>query len=77
MPLSRRRAGLPPSERRKRFGLLLFAITAAFAVQGIADPGRWEQVIVAVLLAITLLLALWVAEAKPRVFRPVARSRGC
>jgi Ion channel len=72
MPLTRRRAGLPPSERRKRFGLLLLAIAAAFAVQGIATPGRWEQLIVAVLLAITLLLALWVAEAKPRVFRPVS-----
>jgi hypothetical protein len=76
MPLSRRRAGLPPSERRKRFGLLLFAIAAAFAVQGIASPGRWEQLIVAVLLATTLLLALWVAEAKPRVFRPVSAIAG-
>jgi Ion channel len=76
MPLSRRRAELPPTERRKRFGVLLIAIAAAFAIQGIAPPGRWEQLIVAVLLAITLLLALWVAEAKPRVFRPVGAIAG-
>jgi hypothetical protein len=76
MPLSRRKAGLPPSEQRKRFGLLLLAIAAAFAVQGIASPGRWEQLIVSVLLAITLLLALWVAETKPPVFRPISAIAG-
>ncbi len=54
------------TERRKRFGLLLIAIVAAFAVQGIAQPGRWEQVIVAVLLSATLLLALRVAETRRR-----------
>ena len=50
--------------RRKRFGLLLVAIATAFAVQGIAEPGRWEQVIVAVLLATTFLLSLAVAETR-------------
>jgi Ion channel len=76
MPVSRPPTTLAPGERRKRFGLLLVAITAAFAVQGIATPGRWEQLVVAVLLAITLVLALWVAEAKPPIFRPIAALSG-
>jgi hypothetical protein len=54
------------TESRKRFGLLLIAIVAAFAVQGIAEPGRWEQLVVAVLLSATLLLALAVAETRRR-----------
>lgn len=59
-------------ERRERYGLLLSAIVAAFAVQGIASPGRVEQVVVSVLLALTVLLALWVADARPRVVRSMA-----
>ncbi len=58
--------------RRQRYGLLLGAIILAFAIQGIAEPGKAEQIIVAVLLGVTLLLALWAAEAKPRVMRPAA-----
>ncbi len=57
-------------ERRERFGVLLGALVAAFAVEGIAEPGPWGQVIVTGLLATTLLLAFWVAEAKPRFMRP-------
>lgn len=53
--------------RRQRYGLLLGAIVLAYGVQGIATPGRWEQVILALLLGITLLLALWAADARPRV----------
>jgi hypothetical protein len=52
---------------RERYGLLLGAIIVAFAIQGIAEPGKFEEVLVAVLLGATLLLALWVADAKPRV----------
>ncbi len=52
---------------RERYGLLLGAIIVAFAIQGIAEPGKFEEVLVAVLLGATLLLALWVAEAKPGV----------
>jgi hypothetical protein len=74
--ISLRQSGLPAAERRRRFGLLLLAIAAAFAIQGTATPGRWEQLIVSVLLALTLLLALRVAEAKARVFRPVAAIAG-
>src|SRR5205823_5855703 len=57
-------------ERRERYGLLLAAILGAFAVQGIAAPGPWEQVAVTLLLSGTLILALWAADAKPRVMRP-------
>jgi len=52
---------------RERYGLLLGAIIVAFAIQGIAEPGKIEEILVAVLLGATLLLALWVADAKPRV----------
>lgn len=59
------------TEQRTRFGLLLLALVAAFAVQGIAEPGRWEELIVSVLLATTLVLAAWVAKARPRVMKTV------
>jgi Ion channel len=52
---------------RQRYGLLLLAIISAFLLQGIAQPGPWEQVFVTVLLAVTLLLALWAADSTPRV----------
>src|SRR6516165_3547294 len=67
-----RHARVSSSERRKRFGVLLTAIIIAFAVQGIATPSRWEQFFVSVLLALTLLLSLRVAEARAVVVRPVA-----
>lgn len=72
MEASHQQGQLAKGERRKRFGLLLLAIIAAFLIQGIATPGRWEQVIVAGLLSVTLMLSLWVAEAKPRVLRAFA-----
>ncbi len=55
------------TESRTRFGLLLAAIAAAFAIQGIAEPGPWEQFLVALLLGATLLLALAVARARQRM----------
>jgi hypothetical protein len=55
------------TSHRERYGLLLGAIIVAFAIQGIAEPGKVEEVLVSVLLGATLLLALWVADAKPRV----------
>lgn len=55
--------------RRERYGLLLAAVMTAFALQGIATPSPWEQVVVTALLAGTLLLALWAAEARPIVVR--------
>lgn len=60
------------AERRKRFGLLLLAIVAVFVLEGVSAPGAWEQVVAAILLATTVLLALWVADVRPRVIRPVA-----
>ncbi len=56
-------------DRRDRFGALLGATVAAFAVEGIATPRVWDQVVVAALLSGTLLLALWAADAKPIVLR--------
>lgn len=72
MSIGRRHAHPDDDERRKRFGQLLLAVIAAFAIQGVAEPGRWEQFVVSVLLTVTLLLSLWVAEARPRVKRAVA-----
>jgi hypothetical protein len=64
--------GRSSGEERTRFGLLLLAIITAFAVQGIANPGKWEELFVAVLLAATLLLSMWVADARPVVVRVTA-----
>jgi hypothetical protein len=57
------------AERRARYGLLLVAILAAFAFQGIANPGKWEQIVITALLATTLVLAFWAAYARPVVMR--------
>jgi hypothetical protein len=59
--------GRSSGEERARFGVLLFAIITAFAVQGIATPGKWEELFVAVLLAATLMLSVRVADARPAV----------
>jgi hypothetical protein len=58
-----------PIDRRERYGALLAAILASFAVQGIAEPGKIEQVAVSLLLAATLLLALWAGNVRPRFKR--------
>jgi len=67
---SRRRLG--SAERRKRFGVLLVALVAVFALEGISEPGPWQQAISSALLAVTLVLSLAVAEVRPSVLRPVA-----
>jgi hypothetical protein len=59
-------------QRRRRFGLLLGAIVVAFAIQGIASPSEWQEVLISVLLGATLLLALWAADAKAIVLRVAA-----
>jgi hypothetical protein len=59
-----------------RFGLLLAAISAVFAVEGIATPGPWSQALASVLLAITVLLSLRVADARPEVMRTIALITG-
>jgi len=55
---------------RERYGLVLGAIVATFAVQGIATPGSVEQIAVSALSSATLLLALWASDSKPRIIRP-------
>ncbi len=62
-------AGAQPIDRPKRYGAVLAAILASFAVQGIADPGKIEQIVVSALLGATLLLALWAANVRPRFMR--------
>ena len=61
--------GSSAGRRRQRYGELLGAILLVFAIQGIAEPAWWEEVLVTVLLGVTLLLALWAAEARPGVLR--------
>lgn len=56
---------------RQRYGGLLLAVVLAFAIEGIAEPGRWEQLLICILLGTTLLLAVWVAEPRPGVMRAV------
>jgi Ion channel len=65
----------PPAGSRRRgerYGVLLGAIIAAFAIEGIAEPAKWEQIVTAALLGATLLLALFAAETKPKFMRPAA-----
>ncbi len=57
------------SERRARYGLLLAAIFASFGFQGIASPGDWQEIVITALLATTLALALWAANARAWVVR--------
>jgi Ion channel len=57
--------------RRERFGVLLAAIIAVFAIEGIAEPAAWEQILTTVLLGVTLLLAFFAADVKPKFMRPM------
>ncbi len=50
--------------RRERYGVLLGAVIVAFAVEGVATPSGWEQVLTTGLLGATLLLSLFAAEAR-------------
>ena len=59
-------------DRRDRFGALLAATVTAFAVEGIATPRVWDQVLVTALFSGTLYLALWAADARPVVLRVAA-----
>ena len=58
--------------RLGRYCGLLAAIVAAFAIEGIAEPGRWELALLTVLLGVTLMLALTVAETRPLFLRAAA-----
>jgi hypothetical protein len=52
--------------------VLLGAIIVAFSIQGIAEPGRWEQIVTSALLGVTLLLAFFAADMRPKFLRPAA-----
>lgn len=53
----------------RSYGALLAAILAAFAIQGIAEPGRWELAFITALLGCTLLLSLRIAAVRPTIVR--------
>ncbi|MGN6371764.1 MAG: potassium channel family protein [Solirubrobacteraceae bacterium] len=53
----------------RSYSALLAAILAAFALQGIAEPGRWELAFITALLGFTLLLSLRIAAVRPAVLR--------
>jgi hypothetical protein len=55
------------SPLRHRYGLLLLALLASFATQGIAQPGRWQELIVTALAVTTLVIALRTGEVDNRV----------
>src|SRR3954447_12561003 len=73
-PASTGGAGERPLRRpgARRYALLLATVFTSFAIEGIASPAVWEQVLVASLLGATLLLALWVVGAKPVLLRAAA-----
>lgn len=76
-PTSGRRRRAPTSaDLRGRYGLLLTALLASFSVQGIAEPGPVEQVVVSALLAVTVTLALWAADVRPVLARPIVLMAG-
>lgn len=63
--MAARRAGL------SSYVALLAAILAAFAIQGIAEPGRWELTFLTILLGFTLLLSLRIGGVRPKIVRVV------
>jgi hypothetical protein len=50
-----------------RYGLLLAAVVASVAVQGMAPPGAVQQIVVSALLGISLVLAVRIARASRAV----------
>jgi Ion channel len=56
----------------RRYARLLAVILAAFLIEGISPPGRWELAILAVLLGATLLLALHASKVRSDIFRAAA-----
>jgi hypothetical protein len=59
----------PLAGQQRRYGLLLMVIVTVFAIQGIATPEDWEQVLVTAILGFTLVLSLGVARVKPGIMR--------
>ncbi len=67
-------ARLTPAGRMylRRYARLLAVIVAAFLIEGISPPGRWELAILSVLLGSTLLLALHASQVRSEFFRVAA-----
>jgi hypothetical protein len=63
-------------DTRERYGVLLLALVAVFVVEGVANPGPWQQFAVSVLLAATLLFALRVARVRRRFMRGATALAG-
>src|SRR4051812_50101457 len=63
---------MPRDERRVgRYGLLLLATVTSVAIQGIAEPGPVQQVLVTATAGGTLVLAFRGARLAPRLMRAV------
>jgi hypothetical protein len=56
-----------PSQRRQRYGLLLVSLLTSLGVQGVAAPTAGQQVLVAGLIGVSLLLAFWAAGVSSRL----------
>jgi hypothetical protein len=67
---------MPEGTALPRYGLLLLATSASLAVQGIADPGPVQQVVVTALAGASLLLAFWSANVTPRIMRAAVALTG-
>jgi hypothetical protein len=63
----RTRAERRPDRLQHRYGLLLAALVASFAVQGVAPGGPWQEVLVTALVGTTLVLALRAGDVDPRL----------
>jgi Ion channel len=58
------------SERaRDRYGVLLGILFATFGIQGATSNQGWVRILVTALLGAALVVALWAADAKPRLTR--------
>jgi|SRR5215212_5076970 len=63
---------MPQADRRAgRYGLLLLATVASVAVQGVAEPGSVQQVVVTALAGGTLVLAFHAGGLAPRFTKAV------
>jgi hypothetical protein len=65
-------AGDARAVQRQRYGLLLITILLSLAVQGIASPGKLQQLVVTALAGATAVLAVRAAGLGPRVVRLAA-----
>ncbi len=71
-PALPRRALAVNRDYLQRYLQLLAVIVAAFLIEGIATPGRWELAILSLLLGSTLLLALHASKVRSQVLRAAA-----